>query len=40
MGRAWTATVVSEPNIICSLPMSHFEPSDTKISLGFLPTWA
>ena len=38
--RAWTATVVFEPNIIWSLPMSHLEPSDTKISLGFLPTCA
>ena len=29
-----TADVTPEPNIICSRPMSHFEPSETKISSG------
>lgn len=33
-----SATVTSAPNISCSRPMSHLEPSDTKISLGLRPT--
>lgn len=34
--RTCTATVVCAPNIICMRPMSHFEPSDTKISSGLM----
>jgi len=39
-GRAWTATLTPAPNIICSRPMSHLEPSDTNTSPGLRPTAA
>ena len=35
-----TATDVSAPNIKSSRPMSHLDPSETKISPGLRPTCA
>ena len=35
--RTCTATLALLPNIICKRPMSHLEPSDTKISAGVMP---